>query len=105
MRFPAPEQSDVATALGQLIIGAIEHLTARPCCCPDCCPHCAALRFYYDELPIVADTAIAKAATQQFDWRMPEDGTINWPYLIKFWDAIPDTHKPICGGDPGMAIT
>lgn len=100
MRYPAPAQSDPGVALGQLIIGAIEHLTTRNFCCPDCCPLCNALNFYYDELPIVADTGVAKAHNgSPYEWQMPEDGTINWPYLRSFWE-VPASHTATCGVDP-----
>lgn len=83
---------DPARALGLLIVGAIDHLTSRPHCCPYCCAPCAGLSFYWDKMSeTVSETAVALAlGDQTVNWRL-SDGKINWPYLVLFWNT-PDDH-------------
>jgi len=78
-------------ALGLLIAAALDHLTTRPWCCPLCCPQCVAANFYQEQAAEVADQAVALALGEQQcqDWQH-HDGSINWPYLVQFWDPPAD---------------
>lgn len=89
MLLPDPDDIHSGHALGLLITGAIVHLTAKDYCCPTCCPSCSALDFYRTQ-PVIADTAVGLALGQQrLDWMM-DDGTLNWPYLVQFWQTPPE---------------
>lgn len=95
MRLPKPHDVDPAVALGLLIIGAIDHLIATGTCCTTCCPLCAALLYYHDQLPVVADTGVEKALNGQFrDWQL-DDATLNWPYLVQHW-TVSDASAHVC---------
>lgn len=107
MRLPNTADIDATVALGLLLIAAIGHLTAQPhFCCRECCPQCAALNYYRDQVPHIADLAVDFALTEPVDWLMDTDGqgtkTINWPYLVQFW-IVPDTHQ--CNAAPQAALT
>lgn len=94
MRPPSPDSINEAHALGLLLIGAIDHLTARAYCCPHCCCPCAGLSFYWAYAPEhVSETAVGLAlGGQPVDWYT--DQKINWPYLVQFWET-PADHE--CG--------
>ena len=106
MRLPKPQDIDATVALGLLLVAAIEHLTSQQqFCCRACCPQCAALEYYREQVPHIADCAVSFALTQpdSVDWLMADDTDhINWPYLVACWN-VPEGH--VCNSADGAALT
>lgn len=83
---------DKLRALGLLITGAINNalMSVDPedpkgrGCCKQCCGPCAALDWYRNEEPHLADQAVMATGHRGYDWQTPS-GRIDWYQLDEIW--------------------